>query len=40
VIPDLLEVSPDTYKEVRKSLAQLAAMVLGAGLMLGISWGD
>ena len=38
VIPDLLETGRDQVKELRKTAAQFAAMALGAGIMLAISW--
>lgn len=38
VIPELLETGPNRGDEVRKSFTQLAAMALGAGIMLYISW--
>lgn len=38
VIPELLETGPNKGEEVRKTLTQFAAMALGAGIMLYISW--
>lgn len=38
VIPELLETGKDKGKELRKTAAQFAAMALGAGIMLAISW--
>ena len=38
VIPELLETGPDKGKELRKTAMQFAAMAVGAGIMLGISW--
>jgi zinc transporter 7 len=38
VVPELLETGPKKGEEIRKSLLQLAAMALGAGIMLYISW--
>ncbi|KAF2278593.1 putative ZIP family metal cation transporter [Westerdykella ornata] len=38
VIPELLETGPDKAKELRKTLTQFAAIFLGAGIMLAISW--
>lgn len=40
VIPELLETGPNKGVEIRKTLAQFAAVALGAGVMLYISWGD
>lgn len=40
VLPELLEVLPNTPRQVQKSLTQLAAMMLGATLMFAISWAD
>ncbi|KAM3562820.1 hypothetical protein MY1884_001627 [Beauveria asiatica] len=40
VIPELLETGPNKMQEVRKTLTQFAAMTLGAGIMLYISWHD
>ncbi|KAK3324156.1 zinc transporter [Cercophora scortea] len=40
VIPDLLETGPHKAAEVRKTLVQFAAIALGAGIMLFISWHD
>ncbi|KAI0100347.1 putative ZIP zinc transporter [Nemania sp. FL0031] len=38
VIPELLETGPNKAVEVRKTLVQFAAVALGAGIMLYISW--
>ncbi|KAI1172417.1 putative ZIP zinc transporter [Nemania sp. FL0916] len=38
VIPELLETGPNKAVEVRKTLIQFAAVALGAGIMLYISW--
>ncbi|KAI1381960.1 Zip-domain-containing protein [Hypoxylon crocopeplum] len=38
VIPELLETGPNKAVELRKTLAQFAAIALGAGIMLYISW--
>ncbi|RYP06442.1 hypothetical protein DL764_003178 [Monosporascus ibericus] len=38
VIPELLETGPDKVKELRKTLTQFAAIAVGAGIMLYISW--
>jgi solute carrier family 39 (zinc transporter), member 7 len=38
VIPELLETGKDKALELRKTATQFAAMALGAGIMLGISW--
>lgn len=38
VIPELLETGKDQGKELKKTAAQFAAMALGAGIMLAISW--
>lgn len=38
VIPELLETGPDKAVELRKTLVQFAAVALGAGIMLYISW--
>lgn len=40
VIPELLETGPDKGAELRKTLVQFAAIALGAGIMLFISWHD
>ncbi|KAK3687515.1 zinc transporter [Podospora appendiculata] len=40
VIPELLETGPHNGAEVRKTLVQFAAIALGAGIMLFISWHD
>jgi zinc transporter 7 len=40
VIPELLETGPNKAAELRKTLTQFAAMALGAGIMLYISWHD
>lgn len=38
VIPELLETGPDKAVELRKMMVQFAAVALGAGIMLYISW--
>ncbi|TQV96091.1 imidazoleglycerol-phosphate dehydratase [Cordyceps javanica] len=38
VIPELLETGTNKMQELRKTLTQFAAMALGAGIMLYISW--
>ncbi|KAI4285567.1 MAG: hypothetical protein L6R38_000534 [Xanthoria sp. 2 TBL-2021] len=38
VIPELLETGPNKGEELRKTLIQSAAMAVGAGIMLAISW--
>jgi len=38
VIPELLETGPNKSVELRKMLTQFAAIFLGAGIMLYISW--
>ncbi|CAN9199082.1 unnamed protein product [Alternaria alternata] len=38
VIPELLETGPNKGQELRKTLMQFAAMFMGAGIMLYISW--
>ncbi|OTA69607.1 Zip-domain-containing protein [Hypoxylon sp. EC38] len=38
VIPELLETGPNKTLELRKMLVQFAAIALGAGIMLYISW--
>ncbi|KAI1404626.1 Zip-domain-containing protein [Hypoxylon fuscum] len=38
VIPELLETGPNKGLELRKTLVQFAAIALGAGIMLYISW--
>ncbi|KAB5523943.1 zinc transporter [Coniochaeta sp. 2T2.1] len=38
VIPELLETGPNKLAELRKTLTQFAAMAVGAGIMLYISW--
>lgn len=38
VIPELLETGPNKAQELRKTLAQFAAIAVGAGIMLYISW--
>ncbi|KAI8964858.1 Zip-domain-containing protein [Daldinia sp. FL1419] len=38
VIPELLETGPNRPEEFRKMLVQFAAIALGAGIMLYISW--
>lgn len=40
VIPELLETGPNKAVELRKTLVQFAAIALGAGIMLYISWHD
>ncbi|KAH6672786.1 ZIP zinc transporter [Plectosphaerella plurivora] len=40
VIPELLETGPNKGEELRKTLVQFAAIALGAGIMLFISWHD
>ena len=40
VIPELLETGPKKGEELRKTLVQFAAVALGAGIMLYISWHD
>ncbi|KEZ41171.1 hypothetical protein SAPIO_CDS7251 [Scedosporium apiospermum] len=40
VIPELLETGPNKALELRKTLGQFAAVALGAGIMLFISWHD
>ncbi len=40
VIPELLETGPNKMLELRKTLVQFAAVALGAGIMLYISWHD
>ncbi|ATY65108.1 Zinc iron permease [Cordyceps militaris] len=40
VIPELLETGPNKLQELRKTLTQFAAIALGAGIMLYISWHD
>ncbi|KAK3398145.1 ZIP zinc transporter-domain-containing protein [Sordaria brevicollis] len=40
VIPELLETGKDKAKELRKTLVQFAAIAIGAGIMLYISWHD
>jgi zinc transporter 7 len=40
VIPELLETGPNKAAELRKTLVQFAAIALGAGIMLYISWHD
>ncbi|KAK4126015.1 Zip-domain-containing protein [Parathielavia appendiculata] len=40
VIPELLETGPNKTAELRKTLVQFAAILLGAGIMLYISWHD
>lgn len=40
VIPELLETGPNKLAEVREMLTQFAAMAVGAGIMLYISWHD
>ncbi|KAK6852807.1 histidine-rich membrane protein KE4 like protein [Apiospora arundinis] len=38
VIPELLETGPNKSAELRKTLVQFAAIAVGAGIMLYISW--
>lgn len=38
VIPELLETGKNKTEELRKTLVQFAAIALGAGIMLYISW--
>ena len=38
VIPELLETGPDRARELRNTLTQFAAIAVGAGIMLYISW--
>ncbi|KAK2731237.1 zip zinc transporter [Colletotrichum kahawae] len=40
VIPELLETGPNKMVELRKTLTQFAAIAVGAGIMLYISWHD
>jgi zinc transporter 7 len=40
VIPELLETGPHKMAELRKTLVQFAAIAVGAGIMLYISWHD
>jgi len=40
VIPELLETGPNKALELRKTLTQFAAIAVGAGIMLYISWHD
>jgi zinc transporter 7 len=40
VIPELLETGPNKAQELRKTLVQFAAIAVGAGIMLYISWHD
>ncbi|KAL2016266.1 hypothetical protein VTK56DRAFT_4010 [Thermocarpiscus australiensis] len=40
VIPELLETGPNKVAELRKTLVQFAAILLGAGIMLVLSWHD
>ncbi|KAK1968109.1 ZIP zinc transporter [Colletotrichum sublineola] len=40
VIPELLETGPNKVVELRKTLVQFAAIAVGAGIMLYISWHD
>ncbi|KAL0472223.1 ZIP zinc transporter domain-containing protein [Neurospora intermedia] len=40
VIPELLETGRDKAKELKKTLVQFAAIAVGAGIMLYISWHD
>ncbi|KAG6295514.1 hypothetical protein E4U09_002150 [Claviceps aff. purpurea] len=40
VIPELLETGPRKMEELRKTLVQFAAVAVGAGIMLYISWHD
>lgn len=38
VIPELLETGPNKAQELKKTLVQFAAVAVGAGIMLYISW--
>ncbi|KAL8697861.1 MAG: hypothetical protein Q9201_006885 [Fulgogasparrea decipioides] len=38
VIPELLETGPNKGQELKKTITQFAAMAVGAGIMLAISW--
>ncbi|KAL8804540.1 MAG: hypothetical protein Q9200_005794 [Gallowayella weberi] len=38
VIPELLETGPNKVEELKKTMTQFAAMAVGAGIMLAISW--
>ncbi|TQS31305.1 hypothetical protein Golomagni_08418, partial [Golovinomyces magnicellulatus] len=40
VIPELLETGKNKVEELKKTLVQFAAVALGAGIMLYISWHD
>ncbi|KAL0944426.1 zip zinc transporter [Colletotrichum truncatum] len=40
VIPELLETGPNKMAELRKTVVQFAAIAVGAGIMLYISWHD
>ncbi|EEY14796.1 ZIP Zinc transporter [Verticillium alfalfae VaMs.102] len=40
VIPELLETGPNKAQELKKTVVQFAAIALGAGIMLFISWHD
>ncbi|KAF3767839.1 Zip-domain-containing protein [Cryphonectria parasitica EP155] len=40
VIPELLETGKNKREELLKTLSQFAAIALGAGIMLWISWSD
>ena len=40
VIPELLETGANKVQELKKTLVQFAAIALGAGIMLYISWHD
>ncbi|KAL2206529.1 Zinc/iron permease [Sarocladium strictum] len=40
VIPELLETGPKKMEELRKTAVQFAAVAVGAGIMLYISWHD
>ncbi|GKT85461.1 ZIP Zinc transporter [Colletotrichum tofieldiae] len=40
VIPELLETGPNKLAELRKTVVQFAAIAVGAGIMLYISWHD
>lgn len=40
VIPELLETGPNKMQELRKTMTQFAAVAVGAGIMLYISWHD
>lgn len=40
VIPELLQTGPNKAQELRQTLVQFAAIAVGAGIMLLISWHD